>query len=101
MAEYTRLDPDGARMENARLRDLGARFGDSTFRIQDAARAYGRCWGGDQFGAAFEQGYLPSSDKFLEQISVFSDNIKKTVEQIEQAIQQLENADKNNANNLG
>lgn len=100
MAEQTWLDPDLARMENAKLRELSGRFADSTTRIQDAARVYDKCWGGDQFGEAFEKGYGPSSSKFLEYIATFSENIKKTVEQIDQAILQLENTDKNNANNM-
>lgn len=101
MADNTSLDPDAARSENSKLRDNGYRFGDSTTRMTDAAKTYDGCWGGDEFGEAFAKGYVPNAQKFLEYINVFSQNIKKTVDQVDKAILSLEDTDNNNAKNMG
>ncbi len=100
MADTTRIDPEDARNENKRLHQLGSHFAEAVSRMQSAADHYKGCWGGDEFGKAFEKGYLPSATEALKTVGTFGTNVKETADQVDQMITSFENADKNNAANL-
>ncbi|MFD8500455.1 hypothetical protein [Amycolatopsis sp. NPDC059657] len=96
----TKIDLDAARLENARLRELGTHFAESVDRLRLAAQRYDGCWGGDKFGQAFATGYVPNSKTTLENVTTFGKNVGGTAEQIEQALTEFEKVDQGNANNL-
>ena len=100
MADTTRIDPEQARQDNQRLRQLGSQFGDAVARMQSTADQYNGCWGDDQFGHAFAKGYVPSATETLKNIGAFGQNVTGAADQIDQAINDFESVDKNNASNV-
>ena len=101
MAENsTRIDPDAARAQNARLRSSGTRFNDAVQKMQAAAAAHEGCWGNDQFGAAFAKSYKPGADQELTDAGVVNGNLTGAPAPIDASIANLEQTDQNNANSL-
>lgn len=96
----TKIDVELARLENARLRQLGTHFMASVEKMRSTAQHYDGCWGGDKFGKAFADGYVPNSTETLKNISTFGKNVDGTADQIEQALTEFEKTDQGNANNL-
>jgi uncharacterized protein YukE len=54
-------DPERLRAMAARMRGLADAIGDARRQLERVRLAEGRCWGGDEAGAAFAATYGPAS----------------------------------------
>lgn len=100
MADKTRIDPDQARAENARLKNIAARFQSSVDKIKAEAAAKDGCWGGDKFGEAFAKGYKPGATQMLDNSGKIDEGVEGATKQIDQTITEFEKTDDHNSKNL-
>jgi hypothetical protein len=100
MADKTRIDPDLARAENARLKNIASRFQSSVDKIKSDAAAHDGCWGGDEFGQAFAKGYVPGATQMIDNSCSIDKGVNDTTKQIDQVIEVFEKTDENNGKNL-
>lgn len=100
MTDKTRLDPDLARAENARLKNIASRFQSSVDKIKSDAAEHDGCWGNDKFGQAFAKGYLPGAKQMIDNSGNIEKGVNDTTKQVDQAIDAFEKTDEHNSKNL-
>ncbi|WP_086669139.1 WXG100 family type VII secretion target [Lentzea kentuckyensis] len=100
MADKTRIDPDEARAENAKLKNIAARFQSSVDKLKAEAAAKDGCWGGDKFGEAFAKGYKPGATQMLDNSGKIEEGVVGTTKQVDQALADFEKTDEYNSKNL-
>ena len=100
MADKTRIDPDLARAENARLKGIASRFQSAVDKIKSDAAQHEGCWGNDEFGQAFGKGYGPGADQMLENSGNVKEGVTGTAKHVEFAVDAFEKTDEINAGNL-
>lgn len=59
VGDVMRVDAAGLRGTAPALRQLSAALGGVFSTLTGVLDGAGRCWGGDEFGATFAEGYLP------------------------------------------
>lgn len=100
MADKTRIDPDLARAEIARLKGIASRFQSAVDKIKSDAAQHEGCWGNDEFGQAFGKSYEPGEKQMLDNSGQMKEGVTSTATQVEQAVDAFEKTDEINAGNL-
>lgn len=100
MADKTRIDPDLARAEIARLKGIASRFQSAVDKIKSDAAQHEGCWGNDEFGQAFGKSYEPGEKQMLDNAGQMKEGVTSTATQVEQAVDAFEKTDEINAGNL-
>jgi uncharacterized protein YukE len=100
MADKTRIDPDLARAEIARLKGIASRFQSAVDKIKSDAAQHAGCWGNDEFGQAFGKSYEPGEKQMLDNSGQMKEGVTNTATQVEQAVDAFEKTDEVNARNL-
>lgn len=100
MADKTRIDPDLARAENARLKGIASRFQSAVDKIKADAAQHDGCWGNDKFGQAFGNSYRPGSEQMLTNAGNVKEGVTGTAKQVDEAIDAFEKTDEQNSRNL-
>lgn len=100
MADNTRIDPDLARAEIARLKGIASRFQSAVDKIKSDAAQHEGCWGNDEFGQAFAKGYEPGAKQMLDNSGQMTEGVTGTATQVEQAVDNFEKTDERNARDL-
>lgn len=66
MSEGFWIDPDEVRSSAPAFSQLGDRLGDIFAGLRGRLEAEGRCWGGDEYGKAFEKSYTEPKNNAYE-----------------------------------
>jgi uncharacterized protein YukE len=71
------VDPDALLRAAARFATLGAEVGDVVSRLRSAVDAEGACWGADETGAAFAEGYVAASGQVRESLVALPNTVDR------------------------
>lgn len=100
MADKTRIDTDQARAENAKLKNIAARFQSTVDNLKTDTAKHDGCWGNDKFGEAFAKGYVPGAKQMVDNSCQIDEGVNGATKQIDQTITDFEKTDEHNAKNL-
>ena len=100
MADKTRIDPELAREEIARLKGIASRFQSAVDKIKSETSRHEGCWGADEFGEAFGKSYGPGATQMLDNSAKIDEGVNGTAKQVEQAVDAFEQTDEHGANDL-
>ncbi|MBE1533368.1 WXG100 family type VII secretion target [Actinomadura algeriensis] len=95
MTEHLEVDTEALKRSGKGFHDGAERLTAIFDRLGEALNSEGKCWGADETGQQFEQGYGQPSENVLKmfpQLSKGLDGIKKGVDQMAKTYKQAEEA---------
>ncbi|MER5393454.1 hypothetical protein [Saccharopolyspora sp. NPDC002686] len=100
MSKNVFIDPDGVDAANNRIRAVHTRMSEMCKRLNAVLTENHGCWGDDEIGKKFEEGYVGAEDTLTESNEMIAKNIGETAAAIDRNMTDLLAQDAENGNNI-
>jgi WXG100 family type VII secretion target len=95
------VDPDALRSASPKFTSTGDKLADAWQALRSVMDAEGTCWGGDEVGQKFAQGYSPAADTAREAFPGIAEAVHAIRTELDNTATTWEQADQGNAHSFG
>jgi uncharacterized protein YukE len=97
VTENFRIDADGVSSATGKLRDAGDALGSAFDTLKQVLDEHDGCWGNDDTGKSFAEGYKPAADKARTGADSAVQGISSIADSVDHSAEEFENTDADNA----
>ena len=95
------VDPAALRSASPKFTSTGDKLGDAWEALRSVLDAEGQCWGNDDVGKKFAQGYTPAADTAREAFPGITGGIRSIRTELDATADTWEQVDTGNARSFG